>query len=58
MCSRKWDKLYCCLKLRHIFELNPTNISSADNYLHLSVNLLVCNVAPLQAKKAHGTAEA
>jgi len=29
-----------------------------DNYLHLIVKLLVCNVAPLQAKKAYGKAEA
>lgn len=58
MYSRKWDKFYCCLKLRRIFVLNLTNMNLLDNYLHLIVNLLVCNVAHLQAKKAYGRGEA
>jgi len=38
--------------------LKLTNMNLVDNYLPLNVNLLVCNVVPLQAKKAYGTAEA
>lgn len=45
-------------KLRRIFVLNLTNMNLVDNYLPLNVNLLVCNVVPLQAKKAYGRAEA